>query len=237
MRVRPPRVLGPSRWEIPNPVRADTDGVVGVGADLQPATLVEAYRHGVFPWPHEHMPMPWFSPDPRAVFWVDRVHVSRSLRRTLRRSGWTSTIDVAFDAVVAGCGTDRGEGTWITPEMADAYGRLHEHGWAHSLEVWDGEDLVGGLYGVLVGGVFTGESMFHQVTDASKVALVDLCARLHEAGASWLDAQLPTRHLTSMGAEAWSRELFLERLGRVRDDDVRPVADRLPVARLAASAA
>lgn len=233
MRVRAPGMVGPSRWEIPDGTRADPDGVVGVGADLRPATLVEAYRHGVFPWPHEGMPTPWFSPDPRAVFWVDRMHVSRSLRRTLRRSGWTTTMDRIFREVVAACGEDRSDGTWITPEMAAAYGRLHDHGWAHSLEVWDGERLVGGIYGVLVGGVFTGESMFHRVSDASKVALVDLCARLEEAGASWLDAQLPTRHLRSMGAEEWPRALFLTRLARVRDDDVRPVADRLPVGRLA----
>ena len=233
MRVRAPGSVGPSRWEIPDPQRADPDGVVGVGADLAPATLVEAYRRGVFPWPHEGMPMPWFSPDPRAVFRVDQMHVSRSLRRTLRRSGWTSTIDRAFRDVVQGCAEGRQDGTWITPEMASAYGRLHDHGWAHSLEVWDGDRLVGGVYGVLVGGLFTGESMFHRVSDASKVALVDLCGRLAEAEGSWLDAQLPTPHLRSLGAEVWPRELFLRRLASVRDDDVRPVADRLPVARLA----
>lgn len=232
MRVRTPGDVGPSRWEIPDPTCADGDGVVGVGADLQPATLVAAYRHGVFPWPHEGMPLPWFSPDPRAVFDVDQVHVSRSLRRTLRRSGWTTTLDQAFRTVVQACGDERDDGTWITGEMASAYGRLHDHGWAHSLEVWDGERLVGGIYGVLVGGLFTGESMFHRASDASKVALVDLCARLGEAGASWLDAQLPTPHLLSMGAETWPRDLFLQRLARVRDELVRPVADRLPVSRL-----
>lgn len=232
MRVRAPRDVGQSRWEIPDPQRADLDGVVGVGADLQPTTLVAAYRHGVFPWPHEGMPLPWFCPDPRAVFDVDAIHVSRSLRRTLRRSGWTSTVDAAFAEVVDACGEGRDDGTWITAEMAAAYHRLHETGWAHSLEVWDGDDLVGGVYGVLVGGIFTGESMFHRADDASKVALVDLCARLDEAGASWLDAQLPTPHLRSMGAETWPRAVFLRRLEAVRDRDVRPVADRLPVARL-----
>ncbi len=234
MRVRAPTDVGQSRWEIPDPRDADLDGVVGVGADLQPTTLVAAYRNGVFPWPHEGMPLPWFSPDPRAVFWVDDIHVSRSLRRTLRRSGWTTTVDVAFDDVVRACGTDRDDGTWITSEMAAAYRRLHDTGWAHSLEVWDGDDLVGGVYGVLVGGVFTGESMFHRSSDASKVALVDLCHRLEEAGASWLDAQVPTSHLRSMGAETWPRGLFLQRLAAVRDADVRPVADRLDVARLVA---
>lgn len=234
MRARPPEPVGASRWEIPDPRRADLDGVVGVGADLRPATLVEAYRHGVFPWPHEGMPLPWFSPDPRAVIWVDRPHVSRSLRRTLRRSGWTTTMDRAFRDVVAACSEDRDDGTWITPEMAAAYGGLHERGWAHSLEVWDGDALVGGIYGVLVGGVFTGESMFHRVSDASKVGLVDLCARLEEAGGSWLDAQLPTEHLASMGAETWPRAVFLRRLASVRDEPVRPVLDRLQCARLVA---
>ena len=234
MRARTPHDVGQSRWEIPDPRRADRDGVVGVGADLEPATLVAAYRSGVFPWPHEGMPLPWFSPDPRAVFWVNDVHVSRSLRRTLRRCGWTTTLDAAFDDVLRGCGEDRDDGTWITGEMAEAYRRLHDLGWAHSLEVWDGDDLVGGIYGVLVGGMFTGESMFHRASDASKVALVDLCTRLAEAGASWLDGQLPTGHLRSMGAESWPRGLFLERLDAVRDRDVRPVTDPLPVERLAA---
>ncbi len=232
MRVRGPSAVGQSRWEIPDPRLADLDGVVGVGADLQPTTLVAAYRNGVFPWPHEGMPLPWFSPDPRAVFWVDAIHVSRSLRRRLRRSGWQTTMDAAFDDVVTACGEERDDGTWITPEMAAAYRRLHDIGWAHSLEVWDGEQLVGGVYGVLVGGMFTGESMFHRASDASKVALVDLCHRLEEAGASWLDAQLPTAHLTSMGAETWSRHVFLRRLAAVREADVRPVGDRLEAARL-----
>lgn len=232
MRVCAPEDVGPSRWEIPDPRRADPDGVVGVGADLQPATLVAAYRNGIFPWPHQGMPLPWFSPDPRAVFVVGDIHVARSLRRTLRRSGWETTVDAAFDRVVQACGADRDGGTWITPPMAAAYRRLHDCGWAHSLEVWDGDDLVGGVYGVLLGGVFTGESMFHRASDASKVALVDLARRLGEAGASWLDAQLPTPHLRSMGAESWPRPLFLRRLAAVRDTDVRPVTDRLPVARL-----
>jgi leucyl/phenylalanyl-tRNA--protein transferase len=234
MRVRGPQGIGASRWEIPDPRRADEDGVVGVGADLRPATLIEAYRQGVFPWPHEGMPLPWFSPDPRAVIWANGIHVSRSLRRTLRHSGWTTTMDAAFDEVMCQCAEERGpDGTWITTEMYEAYRQLHTHGWAHSLEVWDGDRLVGGVYGVLVGGMFTGESMFHRESDASKVALVDLCVRLDEAGGSWLDVQLPTPHLLRMGAEAWQRELFLERLVSVRDIDVRPVGDRLPVHRLA----
>ena len=228
-----PTQVGPSRWAMPTASLADEDGVVGVGADLAPATLVAAYRDGIFPWPHADLPLPWFSPDPRALIDTDDVHVSRSLRRTLRRSGWTTTLDHAFDAVVDGCAHGREEGTWISGEMAAAYARLHELGWAHSLEVWDGDELVGGIYGVLVGGVLTGESMFHRRDDASKVGLVDLCARLHEGGASWLDCQLPTPHLATMGAWTEPRTAFVERLAGVRDLPVRLTTDRLPVDRLA----
>lgn len=211
---------------------ADGNGVVGVGADLDPATMVAAYREGIFPWPHDDMPLPWFSPDPRAVFRLDGVHVSRSLRRTLRQCGWTTTVDRAFDDVVAGCRDRPGEGTWITDELAAAYRQLFHLGWAHTLEVWDGDRLVGGLQGLLIGGVFTGESMFHRVSDASKVALVDLAARLATAGARILDAQLLTDHLVSMGAEAWQRERFLEVLVAERDRVVRLPSQRLEVDRL-----
>lgn len=217
-----PRPVPRSRWQIPPAEEADEDGVVGLGADLAPATLVSCYRDGIFPWPHDDVPMPWFSPDPRAVIPVDGVHVSRSLRRTLRRCGWTTTVDHAFPAVMAACGTNRGDdGTWITSEMLAAYSALHDLGWAHSVEVWDGTTLVGGIYGVQVGGVFTGESMFHRTTDASKVALVDLVQRLAGAGGHLLDVQILTDHLASMGAVEVPRERFLDDLRRWRDLDVR----------------
>lgn len=233
-RVPPPRPVAPSAWVLPDPSEADADGVVGIGADLAPGTLVDAYRHGIFPWPHAGVALPWFSPDPRGLIPVGEVHVSRSLRRTLRRCGWTTTVDADFDAVVRACAEERGhEGTWITPSMARAYRRLHVLGWAHSLEVWDGSRLVGGVYGVQAGGVFTGESMFHRATDASKVALVDLCDRLAEAGGAVLDVQLTTEHLASLGARDVSRAQFLRLLGRLRDLDVRFHPGRLPVARLA----
>lgn len=231
----PPRPVAPSAWVLPDPADADLDGVVGIGADLAPSTLVEAYRQGIFPWPHSGVALPWFSPDPRGVLDVDEVHVSRSLRRTLRRSGWTTTVDHAFDEVVRACATERGDdGTWITPAMARAYRRLHVLGWAHSLEVWavDGR-MVGGIYGVQVGGVFTGESMFHRVPDASKVAMVDLCARLRWAGAPLLDVQLTTPHLVSMGARDVPRARFVESLRAARDLDVRLRLDRQAVSRLA----
>ena len=233
--VRLPSPLGPSRWILPDPTGADADGVVGMGADLEPETLVDAYRRGIFPWPHGRMALPWFSPDPRAVLRPDRVHVSRSLRQTLRRSGWTSTVDAAFDDVIAACAhRPRSEGTWIDRRMRVAYSRLHRLGWAHSVEVWDGERLVGGLYGVRVGACFTGESMFSRVSGASKVALVDLCRRWGDAGGVMIDVQLPTEHLSSMGAVAVPRAAYLVELALVRDQLVRMAADRLPVSRLAA---
>ena len=230
----PPRPVPPSAWVLPDPSRADPDGVVGIGADLAPATLVDAYRRGIFPWPHDGVAMPWFSPDPRGLLRFDDLRVARSLRRTLRRSGWTTTVDRDFDGVVAACGQDRGDdGTWITPPMARAYRRLHVLGWAHSLEVWDDDALVGGIYGVQVGGVFTGESMFHRATDASKVAMVDLCARLRAAGAWFLDVQLTTSHLASMGARDVPRATFVSWLRDARELDVRLRRGRRPVARLA----
>ena len=254
---------GPSRWQFPDPATAGEDGLVGIGADLEPATLVDAYRRGIFPWPHPGAPLPWFSPDPRGVIPLDGLVVSRSLRARLRRSGWETTVDRAFTAVLAGCadrpgpaagGSGRrgsgnpegvprsieiqrdppeGEGgTWITPPMRAAYRRLHDLGHAHSLEVWDGAELVGGLYGVGVGGVFTGESMFHLASDASKVAVVDLVARLAGAGACLIDVQMVTPHLASLGARDLPRAEFLALLAKARDQPVRLATDRLPVARL-----
>jgi leucyl/phenylalanyl-tRNA---protein transferase len=231
-------VPGPSRWRFPDPATAGEDGLVGVGADLEPATLLDAYQRGIFPWPHPGAPLPWFSPDPRGVIPLDGVVVARSLRARLRRCGWETTVDRAFAAVIDAC-ADRpgagtpGEGTWITPPMRVAYRRLHELGHAHSLEVWEGDRLVGGLYGIGVGGVFTGESMFHRATDASKVALVDLAARLLEAGGRLIDVQMVTPHLASLGARELPRADFLELLRRLRDQPVVLADARCPVARLA----
>jgi leucyl/phenylalanyl-tRNA--protein transferase len=197
-----------------------------------------AYRHGIFPWPHEGMPLPWFSPDPRSLIPVGSVRVSRSLRSRLRSCGWTATVDAAFGDVVAACGSaprDDDEGTWIVPEMQSSYEELHALGWAHSVEVWSGDELVGGLYGVQVGGCFTGESMFRVAPDASKVALIELDERFGAAGGTLIDCQLPTDHLASMGACAVERPVFLDALAAVRDDDVRMELDPLPVARLFAT--
>jgi leucyl/phenylalanyl-tRNA--protein transferase len=235
-RAPSPEPVGRTPWRIPDPSTADLDagGVVGFGADLKPATLVDAYRRGIFPWPHPGVAVPWFSPDPRAILPLDGMRVTRSLRQRMRRSGWTTTVDGAFEAVVDACADRRsGEGTWIGWDMRQAYGRLWRLGWAHSVEVWDGDELVGGLYGVAVGGCFTGESMFHHATDASKVALADLLARWGEAGGAFVDVQLPTPHLTSLGAVEVPREEFLARLHAVRDRHTPAVLDSLPVSRLA----
>ncbi|MCA1710747.1 MAG: leucyl/phenylalanyl-tRNA--protein transferase [Actinobacteria bacterium] len=233
--------------------------LIALGGTLDPATLTSAYRHGCFPWPSSgpderslerqarrlvrsgQVPLlpgddglvPWCSPDPRAVLLADRVVVSRSLRRTLRRSGWTTTVDAAFARVLGGC-ADRGrEGTWITERMQEAYAALHRAGGAHSVEVWDGERLVGGLYGVLTGRVFSGESMFHLEPDASKVALVDLCDRLLEAGVVLVDTQQATEHMASLGQVVVHREEYLEVLARLRDEKVALGTERRPVDRLA----
>jgi len=226
--------LGPSSWVLPDP-GPDPSGLVGFGADLAPETLVDAYRRGIFPWPHEGVAIPWFSPNPRAIIVSGQVHVSRSLAARIRRSGWETTVDADFASVVAACRVRPDDGTWITDEMVAGYTRLHHLGWAHSLEVWDGRDLIGGIYGVRVGACFTGESMFHRRTDASKVALVDLATRWQEAGGAFVDGQLPTEHLMRMGAAEVDRARFLAWLAEVRERPVSVLVDRLPVSRLAES--
>ena len=200
----------PSRF--PDPRDAPADAPLAVGGDLAPATLLDAYAHGIFPWPLDRRMLTWWSPDPRGVIPLDGLHASRTLRRTLRRGALTTTVDRAFAAVVAGC-AER-QATWITPALADAYATLHELGHARSVEVWDrAGELVGGVYGVVLGGAFTGESMFHRATDASKVALVVLVERLRARGFALLDVQLLTPHLATMGAVALPRDEFLDLLG------------------------
>jgi leucyl/phenylalanyl-tRNA---protein transferase len=227
--------VGPSGWTFPDAAPGDEHGLVGVGADLAPATLVGAYRRGVFPWPHDSIDaVPWFCPPRRAVLPLDRLHISRSLARTLRRRGYETTVDEAFGLVVEGCREPRPgqNGTWISSDLAAAYAHLHTLGHAHSLEVWDGERLVGGIYGVLVGGIFCGESMFHRESDASKVALADLVARLVEAGAGLLEVQHQTPHLQSLGAIEIDRAVYLGLLRELADDAVRLLRNRLPASRL-----
>lgn len=205
----PPRFPSP-RLALPEP-----NGLLAAGGSLAPSWLLEAYRQGIFPWFSEGQPILWWSPAPRLVLEPQRLRVRRSLRKVLRHRGFVTTLDVDFPSVIASCARLRPEGTWITPEMIDAYIRLHALGHAHSVETWYEDRLVGGLYGVALGGVFFGESMFHLEPDASKVALVRLCAECHARGIALIDCQMSTPHLRSLGAEEISREDFLDRLARL----------------------
>lgn len=208
----PPIEPRPSQWVLPHPSTADADGVVGVGADLEPGTLLAAYRHGLFPMPVNRRQMAWWSPDPRGVVPLDGLVVSKSLRRSCRR--YEVRVDTAFDEVIRACANPSRPGGWIDRRIESAYRQLHRLGWAHSVETWspDGQ-LVGGLYGVAVGGLFAGESMFHRQRDASKVALVALVTRLRACpGPRLLDVQWSTPHLASLGVVAIPRHEYLARL-------------------------
>jgi len=201
---------GPSHWALPTPGRRTGD-LVALGADLEPSTLVAAYRAGLFPMPVRDE-IGWWSPVRRGVLPLDGLKVSRSLRRSMRR--YRVTIDTAFAEVVAGCADPSRDGAWIDGPMTDAYRRLHELGWAHSVEVWSGDELAGGLYGVAIAGLFAGESMFSRATDASKVALVHLVGLLSDEHAERrvLDTQWQTPHLASLGVTEISRPAYFERL-------------------------
>jgi len=179
--------------------------------NLQPDRLLAAYASGIFPMADDEGTLHWLAPDPRAIIELDGLKVSRSLRSVLRRGRFTVTINQAFGRVMAACG-DRDEGTWISEEMLEAYGRLHQLGFAHSVEAWQGGKLVGGLYGVSIGAAFFGESMFHRATDASKVALVYLVERMRERDYQLLDTQFMTPHLRTLGATEISRAEYERRL-------------------------
>ncbi len=196
-----------------DPELADEQGLVAVGGDLSPERLVQAYRRGIFPWYDESYPICWWSPDPRAIFELDRVHVSRRLRRTLRSGKFTLTADRDFAGVIRSC-ADRADGTWITPDMIEAYEWLHHLGYAHSVEAWYDGELAGGVYGVALGGFFAGESMFHRRSDASKAALTFLLQRLRERGYVLFDTQMVTEHTARLGAIEIPRAEYLERLER-----------------------
>ena len=199
-------------WVFPPAESADENGLVGVGADLAPETVVSAYARGLFPMPIEaEGPVAWWSPDPRAVLPLDGLHVSRSLRRSIPR--FEITVDTAFDEVMAACGDPGRPHGWIDDQMREAYSELHRRGWAHSVETrTEAGDLVGGIYGVGIRRFFAGESMFHRATDASKVALVALVGLLRDAGVELFDVQWQTPHLASLGAIEISREDYLRRL-------------------------
>lgn len=201
----------------PDPRLADEDGLVAFGGDLSVERLLVGYRNGVFPWFDEGVPPLWWSPDPRAILRPEGLHVSRRLRRTIRRGGFTLSWNRAFRRVMDECARNRPEGTWILPAMVDAFGALHDSGRAHSLEVWIDSGLAGGIYGVQVGGLFAAESMFHRRTDMSKVALIAAVRSLFAAGIRLFDVQFSTAHLARLGAEEIPRAEYLDRLDRVVD--------------------
>jgi leucyl/phenylalanyl-tRNA--protein transferase len=199
-------------------VGAREDGLVALGGTLDPDTLVKAYRAGVFPWSSDPV-LSWWSPDPRAIFDLVTWRPHRSTARSARRAGWRFSVDQDFDGVMRACaaaGPDR-PSTWITDDFRRAYGELFRRGMAHSIEVWEADELVGGLYGVALGGFFGGESMFHRRTDASKAAVGYLIERLRAGGFSLLDAQVPTPHLARLGAIEIPRADYLARLRRALD--------------------
>ena len=195
---------------------ATPEGLLAVGGDLRVERLLEAYRHGIFPWYNDDQPILWWSPDPRAVLFPDKLHVSRSLDRTIRRGRFRVTLDTCFRDVMTHCAGPRPQypegGTWITSAMLEAYSALHELGYAHSVETWKEGQLVGGLYGVALGGIFFGESMFTHVPDASKVALVSLVRQLQAWKFRIFDCQQPSRHVKTLGAEDIPRREFLNHL-------------------------
>ena len=207
----------------PDPRHASREGLVAIGGDLSPELLLSAYGHGIFPWfDDDRGPVLWWSPDPRAVFAPTEMKISRSLAKRLRRGDYAVTMDTDFPAVVEHCAAPRkGGGTWITPAMRQAYARLAELGFAHSVETWHGGELVGGLYGVSLGRMFFGESMFSRRTDASKVALAQLSRQLAAWDFELIDCQMVNDHLTSLGARPMPRADFLDRLDRNRRQSTR----------------
>ena len=202
------------RLDFPDPRRADAEGLVAVGGKLTIPRLLSAYRSGIFPW--TAAPVTWWSPDPRAVLELDGFHVSHSLHRVLRKSPFRITRDTAFAAVMKGCATPAPgrRSTWITSEFLEAYTEVHSHGYAHSLECWQQDRLVGGIYGVALGGFFAGESMFHRVPDASKVALYYLVEHLRERGFVLFDLQVLTPITKQLGGTNIAREEYLRRLAK-----------------------
>jgi leucyl/phenylalanyl-tRNA--protein transferase len=201
----------------PPPTATTPEGLLCVGGRLSPEWLLDAYSHGIFPWPMwDDDPIAWWSPDPRAIIGLDGLHISRRLARTMRSGKFRITRDRNFKGVIRGCATagNRTNNTWLTPNMIAAYCQMHELGHAHSVEVWHGDELVGGTYGVAIGGLFAAESMFHLVRDASKIAVAHLVAHLRNRGYELLDIQQWTPHSGSIGAEEIPRVEYLRRVAR-----------------------
>jgi leucyl/phenylalanyl-tRNA--protein transferase len=208
-------VLQDEKIYFPDPRFSSPEGIVALGGDLTPSSLMSAYRQGIFPWPIEGLPLTWFCPPVRAILRFSDLHVPASLKRELKRREFRFTIDSNFPEVIRSCATiyrpDAG-GTWITREMQSAYVRLFELGFAHSVEVWNGTSLVGGIYGVDAGGLFCGESMFHREANASKLGLLFLIEHLKQHGADWIDIQVMSPHMRAFGAVEIPRNQFLNEL-------------------------
>lgn len=205
----------------PSPEEAleEPNGLLAIGGDLSPSRLLTAYYNGIFPWYSAYQPILWWSPDPRGVLPVAQLHVSRSLQKKLKKTSLHFSVNQAFMRVVTACAAPRrySEETWITSEFMRSYAILHEMGQAHSVEVWDNEQLVGGLYGLSVGKLFCGESMFHHQPDASKMALVALCRHLARYDAPLIDCQMQNEYLSTMGVQEWPRAEFLQQLTLLRE--------------------
>ena len=209
-----------------NTALREPDGLLAIGGCLSEKRLLNAYRHGIFPWYNPGEPILWWSPDPRLVLFPDKLMVSRSLRKTLRKNSFSVTFDRAFGDVIAACAKPRADsaGTWITGDIDGAYNALHRSGFAHSVEAWQDGELVGGLYGVAIGRVFFGESMFHTRTDASKVVFASLVEQLKAWGYQLIDCQVHTRHLASFGAVNCDRSTFAQLLDQYCDAPADPSA-------------
>jgi leucyl/phenylalanyl-tRNA--protein transferase len=207
----------PTHFPDPRHALAEPNGLLAFGGDLSPRRLLAAYSLGIFPWFGEHEPILWWSPDPRCVFRTETLRINRSLRRQLKGKSWRLTVDQAFDQVIRACAAPRANdaGTWLVPAMIDAYEQLHRQGHAHSVEVWDGERLVGGIYGVAVGRLFCGESMFSAESGCSKMALVALAQLLRELGFPLIDTQVSNPHTLGLGAVEMPREQFLREVARL----------------------
>jgi leucyl/phenylalanyl-tRNA--protein transferase len=217
------------KLEFPPAWLARSDGLLCIGGDLSSKRLVLAYEKGIFPWFSENEPLLWWSPDPRLVLFPENIHISKSLKKKIKRSPFDIKIDNAFEETIRSCAFVRkkqDEGTWIIPEMVAAYTRLHRLGYAHSIEAWNDNKLVGGLYGVCIGGSFFGESMFFFESDASKIALVALANLLKKNNFDLIDCQVTTHHLLDMGAVEISRNSFLDIIQQsVKREDIKKIWD------------
>ncbi|MFT6552786.1 MAG: leucyl/phenylalanyl-tRNA--protein transferase [Zhongshania marina] len=219
--------LDVDKLDFPNVEHAleDPNGLLAVGGDLSKERILAAYRRGIFPWYEESQPILWWSPQPRTVLYPEQVYINRSLRKALRRGDYSVSFDTAFSDVLDGCAalSPKRPGTWITDEMRAAYLGLHNDGWAHSVEVWRGKTLIGGLYGMGIGQLFFGESMFSREANASKIALVHLCGQLREWGYPLIDCQVGNDYLNSMGAQEINRDTFKQYLDQYCNMAARPV--------------